>query len=97
MSEWQPIETAPKDGSDFLCYWTPIVGDPQIVVARWQDERCAPWVGLMGVNVKALNGKGTISALEGGFPVSRILASHWMPLPAPPPPPVRRRVNDERS
>lgn len=82
--EWQSIESSPRDGTEFLCLWKPIVGDAQIVVARWQDERYIPWVGLFAVNAKQMDGKGSISALSGGFPETKVLATHWMPLPAPP-------------
>jgi hypothetical protein len=33
MTEWQPIETAPKDGTPFLCIHPPM----QAEVAHWED------------------------------------------------------------
>ena len=43
---WQPIETAPKDGSDILC-WGPAVG--HIVASREGDDEF-PWSTLDGPN-----------------------------------------------
>ena len=33
MSKWQPIETAPKDGTRFLVYWL-----GRVDIARWNIE-----------------------------------------------------------
>lgn len=82
MSEWRVFGTEPKDGSDFLCYWQPFYGPAQIVVARWNQE--LPFVGLYAVDPKSLDGRGSISRIEGGFPELKVLATHWMPLPPPP-------------
>jgi hypothetical protein len=39
MSAWQPIETAPKDGSRFLLRW---YGEPMRWYGYW-DERWLAW------------------------------------------------------
>lgn len=69
MDEWQPIETAPKDGTVILL-GCPAVGamkDPgarRVYEGRWHtQEKC-----FTSVN---------------GFLVLRV-ATHWMLLPAPP-------------
>jgi len=71
MSEWQPIETAPKDGSSVLAY-APLSTDPhradkpyRILPMRWDESQC--WrTDIM--------------------PFVRFSPTHWMPLPAPPEP-----------
>lgn len=40
MSKWQPIETAPKDGSDILAHWK-ASGTSHVVyyaLGRWCDD-----------------------------------------------------------
>lgn len=39
MSEWQPIETAPKDGEDFLALFLFDDGSFRYDVSRWCDAR----------------------------------------------------------
>jgi hypothetical protein len=69
--DWQPIETAPKDGTAVLVfgerYSTPN-GTPGIAVARWYEDGFPPqtWWGTAG------------NSLVVQCP------SHWMPLPPPP-------------
>jgi hypothetical protein len=78
MSEWQPIETAPKDGTRVL-----------ITGGVWMDTRLA-WPFD---NQKALTHVEIAQYLEGdGFVISDFSdgtyeiakPTHWMPLPAPP-------------
>jgi hypothetical protein len=80
MSKWQPIETAPKDGTEILLY-------PQYVIGWWEfgDNE---WM-VMAIPLKE---DGTIEhdwkefrrwycvyAYRGGGQ-----PTHWMPLPEPP-------------
>jgi hypothetical protein len=74
MSNWQPIETAPKDGRGFIAY-NEFTG-PYITAATQPSpdgEVLFPMHGWRGV-------PGT------WFPVP----THWQPLPEPPDSPVSR-------
>ena len=69
---WQPIETAPKDGSPFLAFGSYVYeGDtaPTIYmgVAEYSDEPNWPWRDAEGLHRETFY-------------------SHWMPLPAAPSP-----------
>jgi hypothetical protein len=78
MSDWQPIETAPKDG-------TPILGTDGARLARfhwhtytwprqssiWLQHGCTAWSEEVDVH----NFEGTWESFE---------PTHWMPLPEPP-------------
>lgn len=72
--KWQPIETAPKDGSVFLA-WFPWYGG-NVEKCRWDTQRFAKrpnpyfapdserWLGVR--------------------PARENQPTHWMPLPDPP-------------
>jgi len=68
MSDWRPIETAPKDGSDTLLYW-PLAGAsadrPRIRIGYWRDPHGWVW-------------QDRAVRSYSSFP------THWMPLPEPP-------------
>ena len=67
-SDWQPIETAPKDGTEIL-----IASDCFVEAAYWEGkDSLYPWVTLDGQHVT--NGRQ-----EGIYG-----PTHWQPLPAPP-------------
>lgn len=69
MSEWQDIETAPKDGTRILI----VVSGSYVMEASWHSD----WYGddtisgFMGANLDEEYG-------------SFVQASHWQPLPPPP-------------
>lgn len=69
MTDWQAIETAPKDGTDILVF-TRI--EPEGVevqqVAHWDggDDEQYPW------------------QVSDGSAYNRDMFTHWMPLPTPP-------------
>jgi hypothetical protein len=74
MSEWRPIETAPRDGS-----WV-------LVHDRFEDNPCvASWDGSQWIAdktfVKALGGRGGAMVIDE---IDSHYLTHWHPLPAPP-------------
>ena len=74
MSEWQPIETAPKDGTAILASGVNLGTGPgrHYAVCSWEhcaEPRPEDWSGWYETD-----GDG------GPYP----WLTHWMPLPAPP-------------
>ena len=75
MSEWQPIETAPRDDTwvllsggtvDWAEYAFGITCPPVVVACRRSEE----WI---------------VSLADGGYKLTRYRSpTHWMPLPAAP-------------
>jgi hypothetical protein len=73
-SDWQPIETAPRDGTDFVAY-NEFTG-PYITAAKSISPIAAPPDGTIRFPMHYWHGqKGT------WFPEP----THWQPLPSPPP------------
>jgi len=73
MADWQPIETAPKDGTEVLL-WGPYCGCP--ATAQWTGKAWAAyWDGWRVVEY--MSDFGT-DYREFDMP------THWMPLPEPP-------------
>ena len=69
MTEWQPIETAPKDGTLILHYWPaglPSAKPERYDVLRW-SKSCKAWMSSDDTESTYLH-PGT----------------HWMLLPDPP-------------
>ena len=67
-SQWQPIETAPRDGTEILLgYFLEAGGGGRPSVAFWHDIH-KKWCGNEGL----LNAEGYFSP------------THWQPLPIPP-------------
>lgn len=69
MSEWQPIETAPKDGRKILL-WCPTLNN--MIQAQWRvHDMGGEWVDIWN--------NDPIEDMQGvAYP------THWMPLPNPP-------------
>jgi hypothetical protein len=71
LPQWQPIETAPKDGTLFLAFvkWKIRKRSGQMIeIISWEKDD-KDWISLMG------------GLLDKAF-----TATHWMPLPEPPKP-----------
>lgn len=84
MSEWQPIETAPRDGS-FILAWIKDEDGGHVEQLRYDlsAERSA---------------SGEFGPFVWGTPLSecgvwaRDIVTHWMPLPSPPLPAIGDRA-----
>jgi hypothetical protein len=80
MSEWQPIETAPKDGT-----WVLLSGGG--IDYGWGGGTIP--TAVVGQYTDYLNG-GTkkphwqFAWYDGGYYGEYLEPTHWMPLPAPP-------------
>ena len=71
MSEWQPIETAPKDGEEVLLW----LGAP------WCRVEKALWFNPWKAWVTEAPGDGADTERYG---IGSLVPTHWMPLPQPP-------------
>ena len=87
MSEWQPIESAPKDGTRILVVWP---GDT-IGVAWWKtnprldremDAKEAEAVAAFGWQASYFSDSDEMDDYDTSIPSAQ--PTHWMPLPAPP-------------
>ena len=67
--EWQPIETAPKDGTGFLAFERISSKHHTISVCVWENGP---------------EGEGVYMVLFHKKENIPILATHWTPLPEPP-------------
>ena len=84
VMEWMTIETAPKDGSDFLSFGGPD-GSRVVQPTRWLSP--GPYTTENGKNAQGERRyqwpDGFYWAGYDGF-VGPIFPTHWMHLPPPP-------------
>ena len=85
MSEWQPIETAPKDGRKVILHYRNRNNVPRNVLARWFTAEWAEEIDGDGVGLAA----GWYEHIDNWDDYTDIAIkegdpSHWMPLPPPP-------------
>lgn len=94
MSEWQPIDTAPKDGTVIILgavaqeyQGQPV--DPRATVGHWTtDEECRELVGDCGGECRCpeyIYHDPSWISWDGGFTAENP-PTHWQPLPSPPEP-----------
>ncbi len=76
MSKWQPIDTAPKDGTSVILAVTGGPNGPAIGEARWHEAYGGDW--WWAGNSPGDYWGGPISEIQLGMP------THWWPLPAAP-------------
>lgn len=83
MSNWQPIETAPKDGTRVLLW---CAAERVAHIAKWYTERIERWERVDNdTQVRRVEDTGFWS-YEGDRGWNW---THWQPLPDPPDAPVR--------
>ena len=75
MSKWQPIETAPKDGSKVLLWDS---DERKYGVSAWLSQEREHWD-----QVNATTRKRRVE-VWGYWPDIDFCPTHWMPLPEPP-------------
>lgn len=73
--DWQPIETAPKDGRPVLLFGETEKTGPVWAVAKWSS--------YMAANVKEYGWVVAIETRSGAAAVT-VGPTHWMPPPAGP-------------
>ena len=77
---WQPIETAPKDGTPIILFWPNIPAGAKAM--RSVDKR---YTGIsVGWFEASEYGVGFINKGDRVVPVNQDDCTHWQPLPTPP-------------
>lgn len=74
--QWQPIETAPRDGAPILVVHD-YMGD--VSVARWETSGSRGWWQALA------DGRSAVEYMSDfGTEYVEVAPTHWMPLPPPP-------------
>lgn len=74
--EWQPIETAPLDGTQIIATWIDVFGEPCVGLARYGS--------CFVIENHERTGKTRIGWMCEGGSETWSVPTHWMPLPPPP-------------
>ncbi len=86
MSEWQPIDTAPKDGTKILGWAADEEDGWEIMVVSWAEAQHDP-ESEFAEHDAGWNGRilypGHLSNDDDPCPPTFTI-THWMPLPEPP-------------
>ena len=90
MAEWQPIETAPRDGT-LILGWTDVGVDydgkgPRLLLIRWRQSEYEDWITERpdeNTVVKRRRIHDTSGWISEADEYS-VKPTHWMPLPDPP-------------
>lgn len=78
MLDWQPIETAPRDGT-----WVLLTGG--LIDYGWYEDTQPQCVaGHFASLMPAPEGRWQFAWYDGGYLGEYEQPTHWMPLPAPP-------------
>lgn len=85
MSEWQPIESAPRDGRKIILFYINRAKRGRTVFASWLTEERANDIDAEGVDL----GEGWYERIDNWPDYTHIAIhegepTHWMPLPPPP-------------
>lgn len=74
LAGWEPIETAPKDGT-YVIIWSGWFGGAA-TIAHWDDDRHANKKAPRWISRDRVYGRKSFVDIP---------PTHWMPLPPPPP------------
>ena len=75
-AKWQPIETAPRDGTRVLLFRQSHITGAQIVFGRWNDDRFRPRPRPYWTH--------DLERVWGVTEAREAQPTHWMPPPEPP-------------
>lgn len=85
LTEWHPIETAPKDGRKMLLFYLNENGQARRVIGGWVNDEDAAESDTDGVGLEA----GWYERIDNWPDYCQVAIhegepTHWMPLPAAP-------------